>query len=642
MGEQDKATVPARGHLDHVLPALVGATPADGPGIAGCGGRRGQYRDVDDQGGRREDAPHWRESSSHRRTPRPVRAGRVAQFWFDASLSAGEENVARRSRPPGLLPVLEGHVVGAEQLVAPRLPGYPLVGAVEVDLLVERNGRHLLDPQLVDAVVLGEALLLVHLRLRFLDHAVEVVVVPVDEDVGRLEERHVDRLGVHGGMAPADEPHRSRLVYVHHVVQVAHELVGAQRRLDPRLRELAGHGLRHLAITHVASLRAVQHDLEAVWKAGIGQELLGLGQILLQGLERGVVAEVQARQHGRYAYGLAVHHALDDLVGIDRVGQSLAHALVGGRTVVGARRLVIGIHLMRVDHELDRPDGRRRAKEDLRVPLDDPGEVRGDVHRDVDLAVLQRGAPHRVVWDRLEDHRLDPGRPTPVAGEGLHHDLLVLGPAHELVGPGADGILRDRRRVLARIFLRRIHGDLAQGNVAQEDGPRLLGVDLHGVGVDDLHPVDRRERRRATELVRRVDEALDAELHGLCGEVFAVVELDALAELDLPGGGRHQLRHLRGERRHELEALVALEQRLEYLGAHVRGRLLLLVRHVEGLRVHALRDHHLALGSRRDGYGTKNDAEQDDLDAPRAHGVRLRSRRVHFSLRAATLWASDC
>src|SRR5262245_38289650 len=85
---------------------------------------------------------------------------------------------------PWLLPVLEAHVVGADQLVAARLPGHPLVGAVKVDLLVERNGWDLFDPELVDAMVLSEALLLVHLRLRLFDHPVEVLVVPVDEDVG--------------------------------------------------------------------------------------------------------------------------------------------------------------------------------------------------------------------------------------------------------------------------------------------------------------------------------------------------------------------------------------------------------------------------------------------------------------------------
>src|SRR5215813_13471771 len=64
----------------------------------------------------------------------------------NASLSSdkGERGAAIIS--PWLLPVLERHVVGADQLVAARLPDHPLVRAVEVDLLVERDGRDLLDP----------------------------------------------------------------------------------------------------------------------------------------------------------------------------------------------------------------------------------------------------------------------------------------------------------------------------------------------------------------------------------------------------------------------------------------------------------------------------------------------------------------
>src|SRR2546429_6752190 len=109
---------------------------------------------------------------------------------------------------PALFPVLERHVVRLEPLVAPRLPVESLGDAVEIDLLVERHRRHLLDPEPIDAVVLLEALLFVHDRLRLVDHPVEVLVQPVHEDPGRPEERHVDRLGVHRARPPADQPHR--------------------------------------------------------------------------------------------------------------------------------------------------------------------------------------------------------------------------------------------------------------------------------------------------------------------------------------------------------------------------------------------------------------------------------------------------
>jgi len=48
------------------------------------------------------------------------------------------------------------------------------------------------------------------------------------------------------------------------------------------------------------------------------------------------------------------------------------------------------------------------------------------------------------------------------------------------------------------------------------------------------------------------------------------VELDALAELDLPGRRSHELRHLGRERGDDLEALVPLVERVEDVATQVR------------------------------------------------------------------------
>src|SRR2546422_6083107 len=79
-----------------------------------------------------------------------------------ATSSLGSWHSATELRPPGapylttirsaLFPILERHGVGLEHFVAPRLPVEPLAHSVEVDLLVERHRRHLVDPELVDPV----------------------------------------------------------------------------------------------------------------------------------------------------------------------------------------------------------------------------------------------------------------------------------------------------------------------------------------------------------------------------------------------------------------------------------------------------------------------------------------------------------
>src|SRR2546422_10969712 len=92
-------------------------------------------------------------------------------------------------RPARSILLLERHGERLDDLVAPRFPVDPLADSVQIELLVERHRGRLLDPELVDPVVLLEALPVVHDRLRLVHHPVELLVVPVHEDAGRLEQR---------------------------------------------------------------------------------------------------------------------------------------------------------------------------------------------------------------------------------------------------------------------------------------------------------------------------------------------------------------------------------------------------------------------------------------------------------------------
>jgi hypothetical protein len=82
-------------------------------------------------------------------------------------------------------------------------------------------------------------------------------------------------------------------------------------------------------------------------------------------------------------------------------------------------------------------------------------------------------------------------------------------------------------------------------------------VHAHRIGIHDLDAVDGAEVGARAQS-RRLD-TLEAELGRLGVEGLTVVELHALAELDFPCCRRDEFRQLGGERRHDLEILVALD-----------------------------------------------------------------------------------
>src|SRR5262249_11986066 len=181
-------------------------------------------------------------------------------------------------------------------------------------------------------------------------------------------------------------------------------------------------------------------------------------------------------------------------------------------------------------------------------------------------------------------------------------------------GGGADrgrcgGGLWEGGRNLSRVRLGGVTWSLEVGGGDHEDGPWLGGMHLHRVGIDDLHAIDRLEVGAAAH--RGILHALQAVLHGVCVEVFSVVELDALAQLDLPHRGREELRHLRGEAGDQLDVLIALYQgAVETVGDDGGGGLLLVHRDERG-RLAARGDHDLAFGGRRTRKGCRESNERD-------------------------------
>jgi hypothetical protein len=93
-------------------------------------------------------------------------------------------------------------------------------------------------------------------------------------------------------------------------------------------------------------------------------------------------------------------------------------------------------------------------------------------------------------------------------------------------------------------------------------GERLGGLDPDRGRIDDLDLGDRLEEGGVAVLDAGVDVAGKAELDGVGVERLAVVELDALAELELPGGVVDDL-PAQGEARLDLQIEVAVDQPIE-------------------------------------------------------------------------------
>src|SRR5437867_5757503 len=81
---------------------------------------------------------------------RPARVVKSTRSPSSTTVTKSGEATAATRR---LLALFDRHIVPLDALVAPRLPDHAFGGAVEVELLVQRHGGSVLDPQPVDLVV---------------------------------------------------------------------------------------------------------------------------------------------------------------------------------------------------------------------------------------------------------------------------------------------------------------------------------------------------------------------------------------------------------------------------------------------------------------------------------------------------------
>ena len=280
---------------------------------------------------------------------------------------------------------------------------------------------------------------------------------------------------------------------------------------------------------------------------------------------------------------------LEDGVDVHRVVQRLAHLdVVEGRLAHVDRHVEDARRGDRLDHEL--------------VVLLQLGDAHvGDRRDQVDLAGLESGDPRGVLENRPHDDRLHLRRAAPVILIRLEHQPLVLRPRDQLERAGP--VRLDGDRFLARgvgVFRREHQPEqLAQAHRQEEVG--RPGGDVHGEGVHDLGAGDRAELGADGGLRFGIRGSVEGELDRVGVEVVAVVELDAFAQRELPGGRVQPFPGL-GEGGHQVALDVAGRQAVvdvgdEDLGIAPDGQV-----RVEGVRLG--READLGLAGRRGGDGS--------------------------------------
>ena len=231
---------------------------------------------------------------------------------------------------------------------------------------------------------------------------------------------------------------------------------------------------------------------------------------------------------------------------------------------------------------------------------------------DLHVARQQRGDPRRVLRQQAQRDLLPRRLAAPPGVVARELDPVALGVAHELVRSGADRGLAGIE-VLGRCLGGGLGYDRDLCHVRRHQRIRRRRLEADRVRVDDDHFLDllavRGERRRTVRDGRHAFDRRD-DVRG--GEIAAVVEFHALAQLELPRQRIHGL-PFGGQRRLELRLLVALDQEAEDVrGDVVVGRDVVIMR-IEGRDVGGKADRQIrrqcARGNQEREYNQPGKAE---------------------------------
>ena len=370
-------------------------------------------------------------------------------------------------------------------------------------------------------------------------------------------------------------------------VQVRAPLEDLDLGLDADFLKLSLHDLSHVD----ALLALVRPDLalEAVGETGLGQKLLGKLEVLL------VLGHFLADRvgdgdghegRGDHAdLGQTLPDGLVDQGRVERGTDGLAHAHVGERRLgdveaeVGDRRLGLLV------------------ERQLLVVTDAVDVVADDRVSDVDALGLELDRAVRGLGDGADFKVLVRGLLAPEVVVALKDVLVALLPLHELERTGAHGGRAGRAVAVAGGLGGLLVEDRAPAvrERAEERVVGLLQHDNDGVVVKDLDVGN--VLRVGADLGALVGGGAHDRVAHVAGlQLFAVVELDALAEHELVLGGRQELPAL-GQAGNEVAVLVAENQRVVQLEAAARAGNVIVADRVHRRGVVLIGDDQTILGS---------------------------------------------
>ena len=488
----------------------------------------------------------------------------------------------------------------------------------QVDLEVQRDDSRVVDRELGRSLQVGLPLHVVDGLQRILGQRIDlrvgiaaairgaVALVAVVRHQQRLQRRR--RLA--GARAPAHQ----------HEAELELRRLREERRrrhrddlgVDADAAQHLRDRLRDLRVVDVAVVGRVDREPEAVRIASLRQQLLrafgvvGLDLQILRRAEQEVGDELPGWNR------LAFHHLVDDRRPVDRLGDRLAHArilerILGERLagLVGDERRHVAVA---VQVEIDEAVSDGAVDAEALVLLELRHVRRRHVLDRLDVAGQQRCDARSILRQEAQRHFFPGRRAAPVRVVSRELDAVAFDIADELVGTGADGRLA-AVEILGRGFRRRLRDHHHLRHVGRHQRIRRGRLEADRIRIDDDDFLDllgeRGERRRAVGHRR---DALDRRDDVGRGEVAAVMELDAVAQLELPGQRVDRL-PLGSEAGLELRLLVALDEVAEDVRGDVVVRRDVVVVRVERGHVGAESD---GQGRRRRGMRRRAERQRED------------------------------